>query len=41
MSSTSDSIPAPILKQPVETCLPFLTKAINLAITECAFPDKL
>ena len=40
-SSTSGSIPATILKQSVETCQPFLTKAINLAITECAFPDKL
>ena len=40
-SSTSGSIPATILKQPVETYLPFLTKAINLAITECKFPDKL
>ena len=40
-SSTSGSIPATILKQPVETYLPFLTKAINLAITECEFPDKL
>ena len=40
-SSTSGSIPATILKQSVETYLPFLTKAINLAITECEFPDKL
>ena len=40
-SSTSRSIPATILKQSVETYLPFLTKAINLAITECEFPDKL
>ena len=40
-SSTSGSIPARILKQSVETYLPFLTKAINLAITECEFPDKL
>ena len=40
-SSTSGSIPATILKQPVETYLPFLTKAINFAITECKFPDKL
>ena len=39
--STSRSIPAIILKQSVETYLPFLTKAINLAITECEFPDKL
>ena len=39
--STSRSIPATILKQSVETYLPFLTKAINLAITECKFPDKL
>ena len=31
-SSTSGSIPATILKQSVETYLPFLTKAINLAI---------
>ena len=29
------------MKQSVETYLPFLTKAINLAITECEFPDKL
>ena len=40
-SSTSGSIPATISKQPVETYLPFLTKAINLSITECEFPDKL
>ena len=40
-SSTSCSIPATILKQSVETYLSFLTKAINLAITECEFPDKL
>ena len=40
-SSTSGSIPATILKQSVEIYLPFLTKAINLAITECEFPDKL
>ena len=39
-SSTSGSIPATILKQSVETYLPFSTKAINLAITECEFPDK-
>ena len=29
------------MKQSVESYLPFLTKAINLAITECKFPDKL
>ena len=40
-SSTSGSIPATILKQSVETYLPFWTKAINLAITECEFSDKL
>ena len=40
-SSTSGSTSATILKQSVETYLPFLTKAINLAITECEFPDKL
>ena len=40
-SSTNGSIPGTILKQSVETYLPFLTKAINLAITECEFPDKL
>ena len=40
-SSTSGSIPATILKQSVETYLPFLTKAIHLAITECESPDKL
>ena len=39
-SSTSGSTPATILKQPVETYLPFLTKTINLAITECEIPDK-
>ena len=41
--STSGSIPATILKQSVETCMPFLKKKIiiNLAITECEFPDKL
>ena len=40
-SSTSGSIPATILKQSVETYLTFLTKAINWAITECEFPDKI
>ena len=41
--STSGSIPATILKQSVETCMPFLKKIIiiNLAITEYEFPDKL
>ena len=39
--STSGSIPATILKQSDETYLPFLTKAINFAITECEFPEKL
>ena len=29
------------MKQSLEAYLPFLTKAINLAITECEFPDKL
>ena len=40
-SLTSGSILTTILKQSVEIYLPFLTKAINLAITECEFPDKL
>ena len=29
------------MKQSVETYLPFLTKVIKLAITECELPDKL
>ena len=41
LSSLTFLIPATILKQSVETYLPFLTKAINLAITEFEFPDKL
>ena len=40
-SSTSGSISATILKQSVETYLPSLTNAMNVAITECEFPDKL
>ena len=40
-SSTSGSTPATLLKRSIETYLPFLTKAINLAITECEFPNKL
>ena len=40
-SSTSGSIAATILKKSVKTYLPFLTKAINLAITECEFLNKL
>ena len=40
-SPTSRPIKATILKQSVETFLPFLTKAINLALTKCEFPDKL
>ena len=40
-SSISGSIPATISKQSVGAYLLFLTKAINLAITECEFPEKL
>ena len=40
-SSASGSISATILKQSVETYLPFSTKAISLAITEYEFPDKI
>ena len=40
-SSIKGSITATILKQFVETYQLILTKAINLAITECEFPDKL
>ena len=34
-------IPATIFKESVETYLLFLTKAMNLAIAELEFPDKL
>ena len=40
-SSTNGSIPATILKQCVGVYLPFLTKAINHAITENTFPEQL
>ena len=40
-SSTNGSIPSTILKQRVNIYLPFLTKAINLAITENIFPGQL
>ena len=40
-SSTNGSIPATILKQCVDEYLPFLTKAINHAITENIFPEQL
>lgn len=36
----SGSTPVKILKQFVETYLPFLTNAIDLAISESEFPDK-
>ena len=39
--STNGSIPATILKQYVNVYLPFLTKAINYAITENTFPEQL
>ena len=40
-SSTNGSIPATILKQCVDVYLPFLTNAINCAITENTFPEQL
>ena len=40
-SSNNGSIPATILKQFVDAYLPFLTKAINHAITENDFPEQL
>ena len=40
-SSTNGSIPAIILKQCVDVYLPLLTKAINHAITENIFPEKM
>ena len=40
-SSTNGSIPATILKQYVDVYLPFLTKALNHAITENTFPEQL
>ena len=39
--STNGSISATILKQCVDVNLPFLTKAINHAITENIFPERL
>ena len=39
--STNGSIPATILKQYVDVYLPFLTKALNHAITENTFPEQL
>ena len=40
-SSTSGSILATVLKECVDVYLPFLTKAINHAITENIFPEPL
>ena len=40
-SWTNWSVPATILKQCVDVYLPFLTKAINHAITENTFPEQL
>ena len=40
-SSSIGSIPATILKQCVDIYLPFLTKAINHAITKDIFPEQL
>ena len=40
-SSTNGSIPAIILKQCVDVYLPFLTEAINHAITEDIFPEQM
>ena len=40
-SSTNGFIPAIILEQYVDVYLPFLTKAINHAITENTFPEQL
>ena len=40
-SSSIGSIPAAILKQCVDIYLPFLTKAINHAITKDIFPEQL
>ena len=39
--SANGSIPTNILKQCVHVHLPFLTKAINRAITENIFPEQL
>ena len=39
-SSTNGFITPTVLKESVETYLPFLTDAKNLAISECEFPDK-
>ena len=39
--STNGSIPATILKQYVGVYLPFLTEALNHAITENTFPEQL
>ena len=40
-SSTSSSIPATILKQPIEIHLPFLTNSINYSIKKSEFSGKL
>ena len=40
-SSTSSFIPATILKQSIESHLPFLTNSINYTIKNGEFPDKL
>ena len=39
-SSTSGSIPATILKQSLDICLPYLTKSVNYTINEGKFPAK-
>ena len=40
-SSTNGSIPTTILKQYVDVYLPFLTEAINHAITKNSFREQL
>ena len=40
-SSTSGSIPATILKQSLDTYLPYLTKSVNYTINESEFPAEL
>ena len=40
-SSTSSFIPATILRQSIESHLPFLTNSINYTIKNGEFPDKL
>ena len=40
-SSTGSFIPATILKQSIESHLPFLTNSINYTIRNGEFPDKL